>query len=64
MLISTYIVERGLILEPCEVDVKTNEIKALPILIEKLALKASASPITEVRCLRQATPSPPIAAPC
>ncbi|MBD2605769.1 ISAs1 family transposase [Scytonema hofmannii FACHB-248] len=39
MLVSTYIVERGLILEPCEVDAKTNEIKALPILIEKLALK-------------------------
>ena len=39
MLVSTYIVERGLILEPCEVDAKTNEIKGLPILIEKLALK-------------------------
>ena len=39
MLVSTYIVERGLILEPCEVDAKTNEIKALPILIQKLALK-------------------------
>lgn len=30
---------RGLILEPFEVDAKTNEIKALPILIEKLALQ-------------------------
>ncbi len=25
MLVSTYIVERSLILEPCEVDAKTNE---------------------------------------
>ncbi|AUB42275.1 putative transposase YbfD/YdcC associated with H repeats [Nostoc flagelliforme CCNUN1] len=39
MLVSSYIVERGLILEPFEVDAKTNEIKALPQLIEKLALK-------------------------
>ena len=39
MLVSAYIVERGLILEPFEVDAKTNEIKALPILIEKLALQ-------------------------
>jgi hypothetical protein len=39
MLVSAYIVERGLILEPFEVDAKTNEIKALPLLIEKLALK-------------------------
>ena len=39
MLVSTYIVERGLILEPFEVDAKTNEIKALPVLIQKLALK-------------------------
>jgi hypothetical protein len=39
MLVSTYIVERGLILEPWEVDAKTNEIKALPILIQKLALQ-------------------------
>jgi hypothetical protein len=38
MLVSAYIVERGLILEPFEVDAKTNEIKALPALIEKLAL--------------------------
>nr|AKQ09596.1 hypothetical protein [Moorena bouillonii PNG] len=30
MLVSSYIVERGLILEPFEVDAKTNEIKALP----------------------------------
>lgn len=29
----------GLILEPFEVDAKTNEIKALPPLIQKLALK-------------------------
>ncbi|MBD2412232.1 hypothetical protein H6H01_16065 [Nostoc calcicola FACHB-3891] len=39
MLVSSYLVERGLILEPFEVDAKTNEIKALPGLIEKLALK-------------------------
>ncbi|NEO00334.1 MAG: ISAs1 family transposase [Moorea sp. SIO3I7] len=39
MLVSAYIVERGLILEPFEVDAKTNEIKALPDLIQKLALK-------------------------
>jgi DDE_Tnp_1-associated len=36
MLVSAYIVERGLILEPCQVDAKTNEIKALPELIERL----------------------------
>jgi predicted transposase YbfD/YdcC len=39
MLVSAYLVERGLILEPCEVDAKSNEIKALPELIHKLALK-------------------------
>ncbi|MEH1824891.1 MAG: ISAs1 family transposase [Nostoc sp.] len=39
MLVSAYLVERGLILEPCEVDSKSNEIRALPELIEKLALK-------------------------
>jgi predicted transposase YbfD/YdcC len=39
MLVSAYIVERGLILEPFQVDAKTNEIKALPELISKLALK-------------------------
>jgi hypothetical protein len=38
MLVSAYIVERGLILEPFKVDAKTNEIKALPPLIQKLAL--------------------------
>jgi hypothetical protein len=38
MLVSAYIVERGLILEPKEVECKTNEIKAIPELIEKLAL--------------------------
>ncbi len=30
MLVTTYIVEHGLILEPYEVETKTNEIKALP----------------------------------
>jgi hypothetical protein len=39
MLVSAYIVERGLILEPFEVDGKTNQIKAIPELIKKLALK-------------------------
>lgn len=39
MLVSSYIVERGLILEPFKVDAKTNEIKAIPELIQKLALK-------------------------
>lgn len=39
MLVSAYIVERGLILEPFEVDSKTNEIKAIPELIQKLALQ-------------------------
>jgi len=37
--VSAYIVERGLILEPHQVDSKTNEIKALPEFIEQLALK-------------------------
>jgi len=39
MLVSAYLVERGLILEPYQVDRKTNEIKALPKFIEQLALK-------------------------
>lgn len=39
LLVSAYLVERGLILEPYPVDRKTNEIKALPEFIEKLALK-------------------------
>lgn len=39
MLVSAYLVERGLILEPYEVDSKTNEIKALPEFIQHLALK-------------------------
>lgn len=38
MLVSAYIVERGLILEPVEVDSKSNEITALPELIKLLAL--------------------------
>ena len=37
MLVSAYLVERGLILEPYEVDAKTNEIKALPEFIKTLA---------------------------
>jgi hypothetical protein len=39
MLVSAYIVERGLILEPYEVDSKTNEIKALPAFIKQMVLK-------------------------
>lgn len=39
MLVSAYIVERGLILEPYQVDSKTNEITALPEFIKNLALK-------------------------
>jgi hypothetical protein len=38
MLVSAYLVERGLILQTHQVDKKTNEIKALPELIETLAL--------------------------
>jgi hypothetical protein len=39
LVVSAYLVKRGLILEPYQVDRKTNEIKALPEFIEKLALK-------------------------
>jgi len=39
MLVSAYIVERGLILEPYEVNSKTNEITALPAFIEQMALE-------------------------
>jgi hypothetical protein len=39
MLVSAYLVERGLILAPYQVDSKTNEIKALPEFIRQLALK-------------------------
>lgn len=39
LLVSAYLVERGLILEPHQVNSKTNEIKALPEFIEQLALK-------------------------
>lgn len=41
MLVSSYIVERGLILEPFEVDAKTNEIKALPELPIETGSKGS-----------------------
>jgi len=37
--VSAYLVERGLILEAYQVDSKTNEIKALPELIQHLAVK-------------------------
>jgi hypothetical protein len=39
LLVSAYLVERGLILEPYQVDSKTNEIKALPEFIKHLAQK-------------------------
>jgi hypothetical protein len=39
LLVSAYLVERGLILEPYQVDSKTNEIKALPEFIRHLAVK-------------------------
>jgi hypothetical protein len=37
LLVSAYIVERGLILEPYEVESKTNEIKAIPAFIQQMA---------------------------
>jgi DDE_Tnp_1-associated len=39
MLVTAYIVERGLILEAYEVNAKTNEITALPAFIEQMALR-------------------------
>lgn len=39
LLVSAYVVERGLILEPYQVDSKTNEIKALPDFIKHLSVK-------------------------
>jgi hypothetical protein len=39
MLVSAYLVERGMILPPHQVERKTNEIKALPEMIRQLALK-------------------------
>ncbi len=41
MLVSAYIVERGLILEPFEVNAKTNEIKAIPELPIEIGSKRS-----------------------
>jgi DDE_Tnp_1-associated len=38
MLVSAYIVERGLILSPYEVDSKTNEITAIPAFIKQMAV--------------------------
>ncbi len=38
-LVSAYLVERGLILQPCEVEDKTNEITAIPEFIKVLAVK-------------------------
>ncbi len=39
LLVTAYLVERGLILQPYQVDGKSNEITALPELIKLLALK-------------------------
>lgn len=39
MLVTAYIVERGLILEPYEVESISNEITALPAFITQMALK-------------------------
>jgi hypothetical protein len=39
MQVTAYIVERGLILEPYEVESKTNEITALPAFIKQMALQ-------------------------
>jgi hypothetical protein len=39
MLVTAYIVERGLILEPFEVPCKTNEITAVPVFIKQMALQ-------------------------
>ena len=38
-LVTAYLVERGLILQPCEVKDKSNEITAIPEFIKILALK-------------------------
>ncbi len=38
-LVSAYLVERGLILQPCEVKDKSNEIPAIPEFIKVLAVK-------------------------
>ena len=38
-LVTAYLVERGLILQPCEVKDKSNEITAIPEFIKALALK-------------------------
>jgi hypothetical protein len=38
-LVTAYLVERGLILEPCEVEDKSNEITAIPEFIKVLAVK-------------------------
>jgi hypothetical protein len=39
MLVSAYIVERGLILDPYQVASKTNEITAIPAFIQQMAVK-------------------------
>lgn len=39
MLVSAYIVERGLLLAPYEVESKTNEITAIPALIKQMAVQ-------------------------
>ena len=39
ILVTAYIVKRGLILEPYEMESKTNEITALPAFIKQMALQ-------------------------
>ena len=39
MVVTAYIVKQGLILEPYEVESKTNEITALPAFIKQMALQ-------------------------
>jgi len=39
ILVTAYIVDRGLILEPYEMESKMNEITALPALIKQMALQ-------------------------
>jgi hypothetical protein len=39
MLVTAYIVERGLILDPYEVDCKTNEITAIPLFIKQMSVE-------------------------
>ncbi len=53
MLVSAYIVERGLILEPYEVESKTNEIKALPTFIQHLHSECDTHGACEGVCVQE-----------